>query len=167
MRKFGAEYNEWCKTKHFCKCGCGTEITLTYRSFVYHMEKNGKPPEYSSIHKKYAKEYKEWLASKPVCQCGCGQPMISNYMSFADAMYRTGKPPKFRAHHGHRKRGQLNPKVVSKQPAVMNYIYFNGCKIIPTRKEQRCDAFKNCAHYLDCLEYIIVEKKHLGWIRET
>jgi len=44
-------------------------------------------------------------------------------------------------------------------------VNFNGCRISIMRKDIRCKEYETCSHYLDCLEFVIVEHKGWGWER--
>lgn len=111
--------------------------------------------------RKYEKEYKEWLETNPVCACGCGQRMTSSFASFVDAMARRNSPPIFR--EGHFKRYQYGEKKRQINTIEAN---FNGCRIkLFSTTPKRCQDYNTCGKRLDCLEFVVIEKKAYGWER--
>ena len=49
-KKYQKEYETFIKEQHICKCGCGTVLKPSYKSFVAAIAKHNIPPRYVYQH---------------------------------------------------------------------------------------------------------------------
>lgn len=160
MRKYEKEYLEWLATNPICACGCGESMTSSFASFVSAMKLYGRPPLTKARHdnkrrpRKFKEEYDEWLKTDRICKCGCGQKIEWDYSSFKSYYAQKLKFPEYEVGHGW---------YLDDLSAPVKVVNFNGCRISIMRKNIRCKEYETCSHYLDCLEFVIVEHKGYGW----
>ena len=87
--------------KHFCACGCGEVIEITYKRYVH----NNHIPKYmhghnsvGSTHPMYKSNIDEWVkfhTNKHLCKCGCGE-----FIEIERRYYTQTIPEYIHNHHG-------------------------------------------------------------------